>query len=120
MTILITIIAASAGVKGILQLQQWFDPGWFIPDHSYLSKYIGMLRLEYPDRGYDAIILMGDFNYTSEFPKIMSLAETFSNLSTVERLRSWPDDFAKFVMEFFGKGQYYSWSKSNDCWAKNQ
>ncbi|XP_076549025.1 patched-related protein 9 isoform X2 [Osmia lignaria lignaria] len=103
MTILITIIAASAGVKGLLQLQQWFDPGWFIPDHSYLSKYIGMLRLEYPDRGYDAMILMGDFNYTAEFPKIISLAETFSDLSTVESIRSWPNDFAKFVMEFFGK-----------------
>nr|XP_003706373.1 PREDICTED: Niemann-Pick C1 protein-like [Megachile rotundata]XP_012147953.1 PREDICTED: Niemann-Pick C1 protein-like [Megachile rotundata] len=106
--VLITVIIASVGIKGILQLQQWFDPRWFIPDHSYLSKYINMMRLEYPERGYEAIILMGDFNYTSEFPKIISLAETFANLSTVESLKSWPHDFTKFVLQFFGKDLRYT------------
>ncbi|XP_054005477.1 patched domain-containing protein 3-like isoform X1 [Hylaeus anthracinus] len=101
--VLITLVAASAGIMGILQLQQWFDPAWFIPNSSYMSKYISVKHLEYPDRGYEAIILMGHFNYTAEFPKLMDLTEKFVNLSTVESLHSWPKDFAEFVSVYFQK-----------------
>ncbi|XP_076629861.1 patched domain-containing protein 3 [Colletes latitarsis] len=101
--VLITIATASAGIVGILQLQQWFDPRWFIPNSSYLSKYISIKHLEYPDRGYEAIILMGNFNYTAEFPKLIYLTESFANLSTVEKLDSWPKDFAEFVSQYYHK-----------------
>ncbi|XP_076246094.1 patched domain-containing protein 3 isoform X2 [Calliopsis andreniformis] len=101
--ILVTIIAASVGTIGILQLQQWFDPAWFIPNSSYLSKYFNARRLEYPDRGYEAIILMGEFNYTAEYPKIVNFTENFANLSTVQTLNSWPKEFTKFVSNYFQK-----------------
>ncbi|KZC04135.1 PREDICTED: patched domain-containing protein 3-like [Dufourea novaeangliae] len=101
--VLVTCVAASAGTVGILQLQQWFDPTWFVPNSSYLSKYFNVRNLEYPDRGYESIILMGEFNYTAEFPKLIHLAETFTNLSTVQSLNSWPNDFTKFVFKYFEK-----------------
>lgn len=101
--VLITIVTASAGVVGILQLQQWFDPAWFIPSHSYLSKYIDVRRKEYPDVGYEAMILMGDFNYTAEFPKVINLAERFVDLPTVQIINAWPNAFAKFVLDYYQK-----------------
>lgn len=101
--VLITIVTASVGLVGILQLQQWFDPTWFIPNHSYLSKYINVHRAEYPDRGYESMILMGDFNYTAEFPKLINLSEKFANLSTIQSISAWPIDFTKFVLEHFQK-----------------
>lgn len=101
--VLVTIAAATAGIMGTLQLQQWFDPAWFTPSSSYLSKYYNIRHLEYPDRGYEAIILMGDFNYTAQFPKLVNLTESFVNLSTVQSLNSWPNDFAHFVSRYFLK-----------------
>ncbi|CAL7945885.1 unnamed protein product [Xylocopa violacea] len=101
--VLITIAAASGGIVGILQLQQWFDPAWFIPEHSYLSKYIKVRHAEYPEQGFESMILMGGFNYTAQFPKLLTLAERFSNLSTVESINLWPNDFAKFVRDYFRK-----------------
>ncbi|XP_031837456.2 patched domain-containing protein 3 [Nomia melanderi] len=101
--VLITIVAASAGIMGILQLQQWFDPTWFIPNSSYLSKYYSVYHREYPEHGYEAIILMGEYNYTAEFPKLINLTETFTNLSTVQSLHSWPNDFTNFVSKYFAK-----------------
>ncbi|XP_076658012.1 patched domain-containing protein 3 [Halictus rubicundus] len=101
--VLVTVVAASAGIMGILRLQQWFDPAWFIPNSSYLSKYYSVHHREYPSRGYEAIILMGEFNYTAEFPKLLNLTETFTNLSTVQSLNPWPNDFAKFVSVYYAK-----------------
>nr|XP_033338744.1 NPC intracellular cholesterol transporter 1-like isoform X2 [Megalopta genalis] len=101
--VLVTIAATSVGVMGILELQQWFDPAWFIPSSSYLSKYYNVHHREYPNRGFEAIILMGEFNYTAEFPKLMNLTETFANLSTVQSLNPWPSDFRNFVSEYYLK-----------------
>lgn len=102
--VVITIVTASFGIVGLLQLQQWFDPAWFIPNHSYLSKYIDIRRSQYPDHGYEAFILTGDFNYTAEFPKLITLAERFKNLSTIQSVNAWPNAFAKFVMDYFQRG----------------
>ncbi|KOC67294.1 Patched domain-containing protein 3 [Habropoda laboriosa] len=99
--VLITIVTASAGIVGLLQLQQWFDPAWFIPSHSYLSKYINVRRDEYPEHGYEAMILMGDFNYTAEFPKLLNLVDRFTNLSTIQSIHPWPQDFTKFVWDYY-------------------
>lgn len=108
MIVLITIVATSFGIMGTLKLEQWFDPDWFIPSHSYLSKYISVRHTEYPEEGYEAMILMGDFNYTAEFPKLINLVERFENLSTIQSIHPWPNDFAKFVSEYFQKGWRYS------------
>lgn len=103
MIVLITIVATSFGIMGTLKLEQWFDPDWFIPSHSYLSKYIDVRHTEYPEQGYEAMILMGEFNYTAEFPKLIKLVERFENLSTIQSIHSWPNDFAKFVLKYFQK-----------------
>ncbi|CAK9806362.1 Patched domain-containing protein 3 [Anthophora quadrimaculata] len=101
--ILITIVTASAGIVGLLQLQQWFDPAWFIPSHSYLSKYINVRRSEYPEDGYEAMILIGDLNYTAEFPKLLNLVERFTNLSTIQSIHPWPQAYTNFVWDYFRK-----------------
>lgn len=117
--VLITIVAASAGIMGILKLQQWFDPAWFIPTHNYLSKYINVRRTEYPDHGYEAMILMGEFNYTAEIPKLINLAETFTNLSTIQTINSWPTDFRKFVLAYFQIGKRYFFSSLTSRYCNN-
>ncbi|XP_015188505.1 PREDICTED: patched domain-containing protein 3-like [Polistes dominula] len=99
--LLITIIAASVGAIGSYQLEQWFDPIWFLPKDSHLSNYIVARNQYFSHRGHSAYVFIGDIDYPSEFSKIMTLASNLKNLSSVEKVDSWPEDFAHFVQTFY-------------------
>ncbi|XP_043499813.1 patched domain-containing protein 3-like [Polistes fuscatus] len=99
--LLITIIAASVGAVGSYQLEQWFDPIWFLPKGTHLSDYIVARNQYFSQRGHSAYVFIGDINYPSEFSKIMTLASNLKNLSSVEKVDSWPEEFANFVQKFY-------------------
>jgi hypothetical protein len=46
LVVLVSTIMAGAGLAGVLALETDFDPGWFVPDDSYLSDY-NVKREEY-------------------------------------------------------------------------
>lgn len=103
--ILVTIVAMSVGITGSLRLEQWFDPLWLLPKESYLNQYVTILKQMFPDRGFEAFVLMGDnIDYTSEFPKIVSLTERLENASFIQQIEPWPIDFTKFVSTYYAIG----------------
>lgn len=99
--LLITIIAASVGAVGSYQLEQWFDPIWFLPKGTHLNDYIVTRNQYFSQRGQSAYVFIGDIDYPSEFSKIMTLVSNLKNLSSVEKVDSWPEEFANFVQEFY-------------------
>ncbi|KAI4503226.1 hypothetical protein M0802_001448 [Mischocyttarus mexicanus] len=99
--LLTTIIVASVGAIGSYQLEQWFDPIWFLPKGTHLNDYIVARNQYFSQRGHSAYVFIGDINYPSEFSKIMMLASNLKNLSSVEKVESWPEDFANFVQNFY-------------------
>ncbi|KAK2582155.1 hypothetical protein KPH14_004514 [Odynerus spinipes] len=99
--LLITIAAASAGAFGSHQLEQWFDPIWFLPKDTHLSEYITARHQYFSQKGHTAYVFIGDVDYSSEFPKIMTLTANLKNLSSVENIESWPDHFANFVKKYY-------------------
>jgi len=103
--ILITLVTMSISIMGSLRLQQWFDPIWMLSKDSYLYHYIDIHSQTFSDQGYEAFVIMGDdIDYSSEFPKIISLTERLQNASFIRSLESWPTNFAKFVSTYYSKG----------------
>lgn len=107
--ILITIITASAGSVGSYRLEQWFDPIWFLPKGTHLNDYIAARHQYFSQKGHSAYVFIGNIDYPSEFSKIMTLTSNLKNLSSVEKIESWPDHFANFVKKFYqaGKSEEY-------------
>nr|XP_012232571.1 PREDICTED: Niemann-Pick C1 protein-like [Linepithema humile]XP_012232572.1 PREDICTED: Niemann-Pick C1 protein-like [Linepithema humile] len=100
--IIITLIAMSIGIVGSLQLEQWFDPSWLLPKGSHLEQYIAITKDTFPKQGFEAFVIMRDnVNYSSEFPKIISLTERLKNTSFVQSMDPWPTQFATFVSTHF-------------------
>lgn len=63
---------------GLMRLEQRFDPNWFIPSRTYLSKFLDTKKELFPDQGYEAMILMGQLNYTQELDHIAAMVEKIS------------------------------------------
>ncbi|XP_043281988.1 NPC intracellular cholesterol transporter 1-like [Venturia canescens] len=101
--ILVTIGVASFGILGCCQLEQWFDPEWFIPTDTYLSDFIKVKNEQYPGRGHPGSVFIGDIKYHEEFPRIMALTESLKNLTTIDHVDAWPHEFADFMRIHFDK-----------------
>lgn len=103
--ILISLVTLSISIVGILQLQQWFDPTWLISKESYLYKFIMVYHQAFPNAGYEGFVLMGDdIDYSSDFPKIISLTERLQNTSYIKNIESWPIYFTEFVSTYHDTG----------------
>lgn len=86
--VLMTTVAVTAySFTGLLRLEQKFDPNWFIPQRTYLSKYLGVKKDLFPDQGYEAAILMGQLNYTHELNHIANMVEKISYRSDIGRIQ---------------------------------
>ncbi|XP_011872409.1 PREDICTED: Niemann-Pick C1 protein-like [Vollenhovia emeryi] len=96
--VLITFVTLSISIVGSLQLQQWFDPLWLLPQDSYLTQYVAVRTKTFPNQGMEAFVVIGDdVDFPSEFPKIIYLTERLQNASFIQNIEPWPIDFAKFV-----------------------
>lgn len=101
--LLITIVLASFGGLGAYQLEQWFDPMWFLPEGSHLSDYIQVHSKEFPERGQSAFFFISEVDVPENFPKLIHLVEDLRNLTYIANVKSWPHDFAEFVDIYYGK-----------------
>lgn len=89
----------------MINLEQKFDPLWFIPSHTHLSQYASERSKMYPFLGYDATLYMGSINYTHEFKNINVLSKTLEGYTDiVYSLNSWVDEYQKFVFDRSKKG----------------
>ncbi|XP_063995288.1 NPC intracellular cholesterol transporter 1-like [Diachasmimorpha longicaudata] len=99
----ITLAIASVATIGALQLQQWFDMNWFLPEGSYLHKYIAVRTAQFPNKGYPSMVILGDLDYHSELTRILDFTNTLGNLSTIDHVDSWPHHFADFLEIYYEK-----------------
>ncbi|XP_066584061.1 patched domain-containing protein 3-like [Prorops nasuta] len=100
--ILITLAIITSSIVGTLQLQQWFDPIWFIPKGTYFSDFISMRKEMFHTRGHSASAFIGNVDYPLEFQKILNLTSLLkNNTEYIESVDDWPDEFANFVTKFF-------------------
>lgn len=85
-------------LRHVFMLTQKFDSTWFIPSSSYYFEYVMKYRFYYPDRGYEAQVIMGNLNYTQEMTKILLLSEQIKNETNVlDNVQSWIIPFRDFV-----------------------
>lgn len=105
-----TVCMTGLSLVGLLNLEQKFDPNWFIPDNTYLNQFTMEKRRLYPDQGYEAMILMGRLNYTSELDKIRYMIQDVENRTDlVHEITNWVEPFHDFVQTYHNK----------DIFAKN-
>ncbi|XP_058809233.1 NPC intracellular cholesterol transporter 1-like isoform X2 [Phymastichus coffea] len=95
--IIITTAFATFGGLGSYQLEQWFDPIWFLPRESYLSEFLIVKEKEFPKIGFEATVFMSKIDFVPEFPKILNLSRTLERASFTESVKNWPVDFIQFV-----------------------
>lgn len=105
--ILFTLAVSAYSAVAVFRLEQRFDPNWFIPERTYLSKFIEMRKELYPDQGYEAMILMGRLNYTAELVHIHDMVDRIENeTAIVHEMSAWIVPFREFVFNYFEEDFY--------------
>ena len=57
--IMLTAAAVSVNIWGLLQLEQNFDPNWYLKEHSYPSEYFNAMKHYFPENGERASVYTG-------------------------------------------------------------
>lgn len=97
-----TVAVTAYSFTGLLRLEQKFDPNWFIPERTYLSKFTSEKNTLFPEQGYEAAILMGRLNYTYELNHIASMVHKIENRTDiVHEIASWITPFHDFVETYY-------------------
>lgn len=106
--VLIASIAVTGfSLMGLFRLEQKFDPNWFIPERTYLSKYNAVRENLYPDQGYEAMVLMGRLNYTHELVHIADMVDAIENRTDlVHEINAWIIPFREFINTFHDRDFY--------------
>lgn len=103
--LLMVVVLMGMSIQGVLNLEQKFDPSWFIPSRTYMSKYIKVRKEMYPYLGYEATLYVGAVNYTQEFRNIRILSDSLGSFTDiVYTYNSWVPDYRKFVLDLHNKG----------------
>jgi predicted RND superfamily exporter protein len=58
--LLITAASVAVNIWGILQLEQNFDPNWYLKEQSYPAEYFNALKQYFPEIGERASIYTGN------------------------------------------------------------
>ncbi|XP_025830631.1 protein patched homolog 1 isoform X2 [Agrilus planipennis] len=106
LVIIVTLCCFGYSIRSTLDLQQKFDPNWFIPDNTYLGKYLEQKKKYYPLLGNEGAYFMGALNYTHEMHNIKTVVDTLRNYSSIIKINSWVDPFYNFVKHHFKKDVY--------------
>lgn len=105
--LLATFAVTGYSTIAIFDLEQRFDPNWFIPERTYLSKFISMKKDLYPDQGYEAMILLGKLNYSHELVKIADMVDRIENRTDlVHEISAWIIPFREFVYTYYDEDFY--------------
>lgn len=60
LVLIVTVAAVSVNIWGILQLEQNFDPNWYLKEHSHPSEYFNAMKHYFPESGERASIYTGN------------------------------------------------------------
>ena len=94
----LTLGLASCGVWGLTQLRQEFNPIWFIPPESYLSKWFTANEKYFPKEGESVTINIAQIDFSQELPKIESLVKRLEEETTIlSKVDSWYTKFKEYA-----------------------
>lgn len=90
----IFVLAVTAGLLsvsawGLSNLQQEFNPIWFLPQSSYLFKFFMKHEQYFSNDGEEGIIYFGKINMTAELPNIEALMMRLSENEYISEVDSW-------------------------------
>ncbi|KAK7075014.1 hypothetical protein SK128_014092 [Halocaridina rubra] len=99
--LLTTATLLGFGIWGTVNLQQKFDPLWFLPPSSYLFQFFSKLEFYYPEDGERGSVYLGALNYPEELMKIGSLTEEMRSNPYISSVDSWYDLLVNTTLEEF-------------------
>merc|ERR1719270_93837 len=93
-----TALILGFGIYGLMQLEQKFNPAWFLPTGAYLLDFLDANELYFPGSGDRVTINIGDIDYTKELWKVEALVDDLKNQTDiVTSVESWLSDFKPYV-----------------------
>ncbi|KAG5871007.1 hypothetical protein JTB14_006974 [Gonioctena quinquepunctata] len=105
--IAITVICAGLATESALKLEQHFEPEWFIPSETHLGAFLEQRNANYPNKGFDAGLFIGQLNYSQEINNIRIAANKLQSMHNItENVQSWVDPFRNFVKINFNHDIY--------------
>lgn len=99
-TLIIFAVICMTGlnIQSLMKLRQKFDPNWFIPEETYYNQFIVKNREHYPNNGYEAMLLFGNYNYTAELKELLTITHKLENRTDIlHSVDSWLEPFQDFV-----------------------
>ncbi|MCL4124762.1 UNVERIFIED_CONTAM: hypothetical protein GTU68_017725 [Idotea baltica] len=74
---------------GLSNLEQEFNPIWFLPQNSYLFKFFIQLEKYFPSDGDDGVIFFGNVSLFDNIPKINELVKNLEANEYISKVDSW-------------------------------
>ncbi|XP_053693061.1 patched domain-containing protein 3-like [Sabethes cyaneus] len=98
------ITMTGLNIQSLLKLRQKFDPNWFIPEDTYFSKFITKSKEHYPNTGFEAMLLFGEYNYTDHLKDMIQITKELENRTDIlHSVNSWVIPFQDFVHTYYDK-----------------
>ncbi|XP_021948457.1 protein patched homolog 2 isoform X2 [Folsomia candida] len=94
--ILITLSMLGVTMYGNTLLRQEFDPMWFLPSDSYMSKYVEKRETYYPGTGYPSFLVANQVNWSESFQSFDRVLNDLKSSDAIYNLENWYDDFKEY------------------------
>lgn len=112
--ILFTFIITGFSVQAIFNLEQRFDPKWFIPEDTYFKQFINTHDYYYPEEGSQAMVFLGEMNYTKEFVKLYDMTQNLRKETYIYDISCWVEHFHQYVLQNYNKDLIKNGSSVSD------
>ena len=101
----ITLSLLGVGIWGLTELETKFDSTWFLPQDSYIAKWVSANAKYFPNDGERVTVYITDVNLTTDLSKIATFIEQLEeNDNVVSSVNSWIPGFK----DYLEKGYCYS------------
>ena len=93
-----TVALTGVGIWGNLLLEQRFDPTWFLPPDTYLSKWFQANQKYFPFGGDRVTVWCNGLDYVNELEQLDNLAKKLaSQTDIIDNVDSWTGHFIDYV-----------------------
>jgi len=93
-----TVALTGVGIWGNLLLEQRFDPTWFLPPDTYLSKWFLANQKYFPFGGDRVTVWCNGMDYINEVEQLDDLAKKLADQTDIiDKVDSWTGHFIDYV-----------------------
>ena len=97
-----TIVITGLAIWGNINLEQRFDPAWFLPQDTYLSKFVVAYKKYFPSGGDRVTLYCSGMDHVGEFEKLNKLATDIRDQrDIVDSVDSWTFKFTEYYNRYF-------------------